>query len=178
MHQIPREKQTTSEILSKIGIGFISNVLLKARVLYLTILKRENLSLPLKVETDQFVICLVLPECLSVKICCISPSIVTALMPSLLFRCFSLFLPHLRTLAQEKRSENCLRFGTGVPSLCLYPLSSRKILFFPTLTMAVRAKKNLAKRFAHAIDQRALLGFWARLITYTEFDCAALLAML
>ena len=26
-------------------------------------------------------------------------------MQSLLFRCFSLFLPHLRTLAQEKRSE-------------------------------------------------------------------------
>ena len=31
--------------------------------------------------------------------------ILTALMPSLLFRCFSLFLPHLRTLAQEKRWE-------------------------------------------------------------------------
>ena len=37
---------------------------MKDRVLYLTILKRKNLSLPLKVETDQFVICLVLPECL------------------------------------------------------------------------------------------------------------------
>ena len=36
---------------------------------------------------------------------CISPSnIVMAPMPSLLFRCFSLFLPHLRTLTQEKRS--------------------------------------------------------------------------
>ena len=42
---------------------------MKARVSYLTILKRKNLSgLPLKDETDQFVICLVLPECLSVKI--------------------------------------------------------------------------------------------------------------
>ena len=109
MHQIPREKQTTSEILSKIGIGFISNVLLKARVLYLTILKRENLSLPLKVETDQFVICLVLPECLSVKLCCTSPSDsgadrdgADAESP---FPLFFLFLPHLRTLAQEKRSE-------------------------------------------------------------------------
>ena len=48
--------------------------LLKAPVLYLTILKRKNRSLPLKVETDQFVICLVLPECLSVKICCILSS--------------------------------------------------------------------------------------------------------
>ena len=52
----------------------MSNFLLKVRVLHLTILKQKNLSLPLKVETDQFVICLVLPECLTVKICCISPS--------------------------------------------------------------------------------------------------------
>ena len=46
--------------------------------------------------------------------------IVMALMPSLIFRCFSLFLPHLRTLAQEKRSENCLRFGTGGLSLGIH----------------------------------------------------------
>ena len=63
-----------SEILSKVGIGFISNFLLKAQVLYLTVLKRKNLNLLLKVEADQFVICLVLLECLSVKICFISPS--------------------------------------------------------------------------------------------------------
>ena len=35
---------------------------------------KKNVSLPLQVETDQFVICLVSPECLSVKIFCISPS--------------------------------------------------------------------------------------------------------
>ena len=46
--------------------------------------------------------------------------IVMALMPSLIFRCFSLFLPHLRTLAQEKRSENCLHFGTGGLSLGIH----------------------------------------------------------
>ena len=59
------------------------------------------------------------------------------------------FPPHLRTLAQEKRSQNCLRFG---PSLCLYPLLSRNIIFLPALTMAARAKKILAKRFVHAIS--------------------------
>ena len=94
--------------INKIGIGFISIFLLKARVSYLTILKRKNLSLPLKDETDQFVTCLVLPECLFVKIAFHPRTvkrIVMAPMPSLLFRCFSLFLPHLRTLAQEKRSE-------------------------------------------------------------------------
>ena len=74
----------------------------KARVSYLTISKRKNLSLPLKHETDQFVTCLVLPECLSVKIA-FHPRpvkrIVMAPIPSLVFRCFSLFLSHLRTLA-------------------------------------------------------------------------------
>ena len=75
--------------------------------------------------------------------------IVTALTPSLVFRCFSLFLPLLRTLAEEKRSQNCLRFGTG--GLCLYQLLSRIIIFPPSLTTAPRAKKNLANRFAHAM---------------------------
>ena len=82
VHQIRHEKQTTiSEVIvrGKRNIKqrnwfFISNFLLKARVLNLTISKRKNLRLPLKVETDQFVFRLVLPECLSVKVCCISPS--------------------------------------------------------------------------------------------------------
>ena len=80
---------------------------------------------------------------------------VTALMPSLLSRCFSLFLPYLRTLAQEERSQNCLRFGTGGPSLCFYQLLSPNIIFFPTLTTAARAKKKkiLANRFADAISE-------------------------
>ena len=94
--------------INKVGIGFISIVLLKARVSYLKISKRKNLSLPLKGETDQFVTCLVLPECLSVQIAFhlrTVKRIVMAPMPILLFRCFSLFLPHLRTLAQEKRLE-------------------------------------------------------------------------
>ena len=125
MHQIRREKRTTGEILRKTGIGFISNFLLKARVLYLTILKRKNLSLPLKVETDQFVICLVLPGCLSVNICCISPSDSGANRDSAdaesPFCCFSLFLRHLRTLAQGKRLKNCLLFGTGGRvSVCIH----------------------------------------------------------
>ena len=74
MHNLRREKRSTIskvivrgklEILSKInkiGISFISIFPLKARVSYLTILERKNLSLPLKDETDQFVICLVSPE--------------------------------------------------------------------------------------------------------------------
>ena len=74
MYKIRREKRTTiSEVIvrgnreilnkiNKIGIGFISIFfLLNARVSYSTILKRKTVSLPFKDETDQFVICLVLP---------------------------------------------------------------------------------------------------------------------
>ena len=76
VHKIQREIRTTiSEVIVRSkrnkqnsGIGFIAIFLLKARVSYLTISKRKNLSLPLKDETDQFVTCLVLPECLSVQI--------------------------------------------------------------------------------------------------------------
>ena len=109
-------------------------------VLNLTISKRKNLSLPLKVETVQFFICLVLPESLSaVKICCISSSDSEANRDgSDAESPFLLFFSLLRTLAREKRSENCLRW----PSLCLYLLLSRNIIFCPTLTMAARAKKN------------------------------------
>ena len=107
-HQIRREKWTT-----------ISEV--KVRVLHLTILKRKNLSLPLKVETHQLICYLfgftrvsfcqnLLPAFYPRTV----KRIVMALMPSLLFRCFSLFLPHLRTLAQEKRSEIVFVLGLAV----------------------------------------------------------------
>ena len=124
VHKIGEKRTTISEATFR-GKREILSKINKARVSYLTILKRKTLSLLLKDETDQFVICLVLPECLSVK----KYSLVTdseanrdgadAEFP---FPLFFLFLPHLRTLAHEKRSENCLRFATSGPSLCLYPL--------------------------------------------------------
>ena len=124
-----------SEILCKIGIGFISSFTFNNFKLTF-----EGWNRPV-CHLFGFV-----PR--TVK------RIVTALMPSLLFRCFSLFLLHLRTLAQEKVG-NCLRFWTGGWSLYFYPLWSRNIwIFFPTLTMAARAKKTfLAKWFAHAIGE-------------------------
>ena len=99
---------------------------------------------------------MVLPECLSVKICCISLSDSEANRDGSDAKSpFPLFFSLLRTLAREKRSENCLRFGTGGPSLCLYLLLSRNIIFCPAIIMAARAKKKiLAKRFAHAISAR------------------------
>ena len=167
-----------SEILCKIGIGFISNFLLKVRVLYLTILKRKNLSFPLKVETDQFVICLVLPECLSVKICCISPSNseanrggADAESPFPLFFSFS---ASFKNSSLREKVGNCLRFGTGGWSRCFYPLLSRNIwTFLPTPTMAARAKKKFWQSDL-LVQSEWTIEIWSTL-TYTEFVCAAML---
>ena len=102
---------------------------------------------------------------------------VTALMPSLLFRCFSLFLPHLRTLAQEERSQNCLRFGTGGPSLCFYQLLSPNIIFFPTLTTAARAKKKKFWRIDLLTLSASTIEILSTL-TYTECGRTSARAML
>ena len=168
--------------VSKINkIGFISIFLLKARVSYLTIWKRKNLSLPLKDETDQFVTCLVLPECLSVKIAFhprIVKRIVMAPMPSLLFRCFSLFLPHLRTLAQDKRSEIVFVLGlVGGVSVSIHYCREISEYFSPRWQWPLTRKKFLAKRFAHAISARVHYRDLEHAYV-TEFDCVALLAML
>ena len=130
-----------SEILSKIGIGFISIFKLNFKgwnrpVCHLFGFTRVSTVVAFHPRTR----------------------IVTALMPSLPFR-----LLHLRTLAQEKRSENCFRFGTGGPSFCLYPLLSQNIIFCTALTMAARAKKSETICSRHHWHQRALSGFWARL---------------
>ena len=128
MHQIRREKRPKiSEVIVRgkrnkhNGNWFNFNFSVESSSFKLNNFKSEKITLTFKVETDQFVFCLVLPECLSVKICCISPSDSEvnrdgsdAESP------FPLFFSLLRTLAREKRSENCLRFGTGGPSLCLY----------------------------------------------------------
>ena len=76
--------------------------------------------------------------------------------------------------AKEKRSEKCLRFGTSGPSLCLYPLLSRNIMFFPALAMAARAKR---KFWQSNLLTPSACKIWSTL-TYAEFDCLALLAML
>ena len=127
VHQIRREKRTTiSEVIVQVKRnvikqnrnwhGFILNFLLKAWVLNLTISKRKNLSLPLKVETDQFVICLVLPVsfCQNFLHFTLEQWRESWRRWCFLSRCFSLFLPLLRTLAQDKRSEIVFVLGLVV----------------------------------------------------------------
>ena len=95
------------------------------------------------------------------------------------FPLFFSFSASFKNSSPREKVENCLRFGTGGWSLCFYPLLSRNIwIFFPTLTIAARAKKNfLAKRFAHAISARVHYRDLEHAYV-TEFDCVALLAML
>ena len=73
-------------------------------------------------------------------------------MLSFLFRCFSLFLPHLKTVAHEKKPENCVCFETsGRVSLSI---SLAKDNIFPSADNGCSCeKKLLAKRFADAISE-------------------------
>ena len=163
--------------LSKMGIGFISIFLLKARVLNLTISKQKTLRLPLKV-------CLLFGFT-RVSFCqsCISPSNseanrdaadANAESPFLLFFSFS---ASFKNSSPREKVGNCLRFGTGGWSRCFYPLLSRNIwTFLPTPTMAARAKKKFWQSDLLA-QSECTIEIWS-MLTYTEFDCAALLAML
>ena len=65
------------------------------------------------------------------------------------FPLFFSFSASFKNSSPREKVGNCLRFGTGGLSLCLYPLLSRNILFFPALTMAARARKNI---FGEAIS--------------------------
>ena len=129
VHQIRRKERTTiSEVIVRDKRNIKQNRVnfsVKSSSFIFDNFKTEKfkLSLLLKVETDQFVIRLVLPvsfcqNLLHFTLGQANRDGADAKSPFPLF--FSLFLHHLRTLAQEKRSENCLHFGTGGPSLCLY----------------------------------------------------------
>ena len=137
------------------GIGFISIFLLKARVLNLTISNQKNLRLPLKVETDQFIFCLVLPECLSVKICCISPSDGEANRDgsdaespfSVVF-----FFSFKNSSRREKVGKLSSFWGCWAESLFV-SFMVPKYNILPRTNNGCSCEKNfLAKRFAHAIS--------------------------
>ena len=136
------------------GIGFISIFLLKARVLNLTIPKRKNLRLPLKVETDQFIFCLVLPECLSVKICCISPSDGEANRDgSDAESPFPLFSFSFKNSSpREKVGKLSSFWGWWAESLFVSFMVPKYNILLRTNNGCSCEKNFLAKRFAHAIS--------------------------
>ena len=152
MHQIRHERRRT---ISEVIVRGKRNIKQNRNWFYLL---RNLLRKNLKVETDQFVICLVLPECLSVKICCISPSDSEANRDGADAESpFPLFLSFSASFKNSNPREKVGKFSSfwdWWAESQLYPLLSRNILFFPALTMTARAKKKkiLAKRFAHAIS--------------------------
>ena len=89
--------------------------------------------------------------------------IVTALMPSLLFRCFSLFRPHLRTLAQEKRSEVVFVLGlVGGVSVSIHYCREISEYFSPRSQWPL-ARKKISGKAICSRNQSALSRFGARL---------------
>ena len=73
-------------------------------------------------------------------------------MPSFLFGCFSLFLPHLRTLAHEKRPEKIV-FVWGLVGRVSVSIIVAKYNIFPRADNGRSREKILAKRFADAISE-------------------------
>ena len=148
----------TSEILSKIGSIF----LLKARVLYLTIFKRKNLSLLLKVETDQFVIRLVLPvsfcqNLLHFTLGQANRDGADAESPFPLF--FSLFFASFKNSSPRGKVGKLSSFWDRWAESLFVSIIVAKYNIFPRANNdRSREKKFLAKRFAQGY-QRALSGF-------------------
>ena len=133
--------------INKIGIGFISIFLLKARVSFIfNNLKTEKFKLTFEGWNRPV---FNLFGFTRVSFCqnCISPSNSEANRDGAHaespFPLFFSFSASFKNSSPREKVGNCLRFGTGGWSLCFYPLLSRNIwIFFPTLTMAARAKKN------------------------------------
>ena len=103
--------------------------------------------------------------------------IVTALMPSLLFRCFSLFLPHLKTLAQEKRSQNLYLFGNWWAKSLFVSLIVAKYNIFTRANNGRSHEKQKFWRSDLLTLSACTIGILSTLMN-TEIDYAALLAML
>ena len=142
-------------------------------------LKRKNLSLPLKVETDQFVIYLVLPKYLSVKFCCISPSDSEANRDSAYAQSpFPLFFSFSATFKNSSSREKVGKFSSfwdwWAESLFVSIIVAKYIIF-------PRANNGRSPEKRWRSDLLALSACTIEILstlTYTEFNCAVLLAML
>ena len=166
--------------ISKIGIGFILSFLLKARVLYLTILKWKNLSLPsrLKQTSLSFVW---FYQCLSVKICCISlsdseenhdGSDAESHFP--LFFLFSVTFKNYSP--REKVGKLPLLWDKWAESLFVFIIVT-KYSIFPRADNGHSREKKKFWQSDLLMPSASTIGILSTL-TYTEFDCVALLAMI
>ena len=163
MRQIRRENErqyqkwllVLRETLGKIGISFIWNFLLKARVL--TISKWNRL----------VCLCLVLPECLSVKICCTSPADSEANLDGAdaesPFRLFFSFSATLKNSSKREKVGNLSPFWDWWAKSLFVSIIVVKYGAFPSSNNGLLREK---KKYGQAICwryQRALSRFRARL---------------
>ena len=140
----------------------------------------EKSKLTFKVETDQFVICLVLPVFL-VKICCISLSDSKencdgsdAESHFLLFFLFSVSFKN--SSQREKVGKLPLLWDKWAESLFVFIIVV-KYSFFSFVDNGHSCEKKKFWQSDLLMPSARTIGILSTL-TYTEFDCVALLAML
>ena len=93
------------------------------------------------------------------------------------FPWFFSFSALFKNSSPGKRSENCLRFGTGGPSLLFVSIIVAKYIIFPRANNGCSREKKIFWRSDLLTLSTCIIGILSTL-TYTEFDRAALLAML
>ena len=165
--------------LSKMGIGFTSISLLKARVLNLTISKQKALRLPLKVcllfgftrvSLSKFVAF----HPLTVK------QIVTVLMPSLLFRCFFTLSAWFKNSSPREKVGKLSSFWDRWAESLFVSIIVPKYNILPRANNG-RSREKTKKFWLSDLLTPSAWACTIKILTtlaYTEFDCVALLAML
>ena len=156
MHQIRREKRTT---ISEVIVRGKRNIKQNRNWFYFKFFVESSSFISQQFKCKiQFVICLVLPECLSVKICCISPSDseanrdgADAESPFPLF--FSFSASFKNSSPREKVGKLSSFWDWWAESLFVSIIVAKYIIFPRANNGRSREKKKfLAKRFAHAIS--------------------------
>ena len=124
----------------------------------------EKSKLTFKVETDQFVICLIFLTSVLSKFVAFHPRIVKRIVMALmheshfpLFFSFSVSFKNSSPSPQEKVGKLSLLWDKWAESLC--SLLLQNIVFFPALTMATSAKKRNSGEAICSRHKRALSAF-------------------
>ena len=165
VHQIRREKRTT---ISEVIVRGKRNIKQNRNWFYFKFFVESSSFISQQFKCKiQFVICLVLPECLSVKICCISPSDSEANRDGA-----DAESPSLR----EKVGKLSSFWDWWAESLFVSIIVAKYIIFTSANNGRSREKKNFWRSDLLTLSA-CTIGILST-PTYTEFDCAALLAML
>ena len=161
VHQIRREKRTT---ISEVIVRGKRNIKQNRNWFYFKFFVKSSSFISQQFKCKiQFVICLVLPECLSVKICCISPSDseanrdgADAESPFPLF--FSFSASFKNSSPREKVGKLSSFWDWWAESLFVSIIVAKYIIFPRANNGRSREKKNSGEAICSRY-QRALSGF-------------------